>query len=151
LKYARWKVTMNTKLGFRVVKIAVNSLTKWSTRGFSRSLHCTDLFLSQIMKEDFIVCYQYATHYKLAEDSISYRLLASPSLSCYLCRIGSFLLFPASDFNLTHGCQESTKFKRVFSDVEDRDGILAPVLACHHPRLTFCSFTFILTSIMIYT
>lgn len=117
----------------------------------SQGLYFTDLALSQILKADFIVCYRYATHYKVAEDSISYRLLCSPSLSRCRCRIGSFPLFPASDFNLTHGCRKSTKYKRVFFDVGDRDTILAPVLACHHPRLAFSSFTFILTSIIIYS
>ena len=118
----------------------------------SQGLYFTDLALSEIMKEDFIVCYRYATHYKVAQDSISYRLLFPPiSLSCCRCRIGSFPLFPASEFNLTHGCRKSTKYKRVFSDVDDRDRIFAPVLACHHPRLPYSSFTFILTSLMIYT
>ena len=115
----------------------------------SQGLYFTDLALSQIMKEYFTVCCRYPTHYKVAEDSISYRLLSSPSVSCCRWRIGSFPLIPASDFNLTHGCRKSTKYKRVFSDVGDRDRILAPVLACHHPRLPFSSFTFILTSIMI--
>jgi hypothetical protein len=36
------------------------------------------------MKEDFIVCYRYATHYKVAEDSIPYRLLSPLPLSVLL-------------------------------------------------------------------